>query len=286
MLELPELEVIRERLRLTLVGRRVNAVMLHQRQVLKSHEVDVDSLRSTHVSSISRCSLCLAFDFSSGLCFDLDFTRGGRVEPVQPGQTRLSSACLVLRVEDGSGICVADPNRPSRFAAWLARNRTALPHRAAPGLDPLGPDFTLSRFRALLGRRNRPLRHVLTDRRALAGIGSAFADEVLFESRLSPFQTTSELRPEDVIRLHSALRKVLGTAMIHYRTLPPDQLPDESNRTFLKVHRRQGSPCLICDTVIRLVCDGRLRTSYCPGCQTKGQVLSDRNVPATPASYR
>ncbi|MEO0078934.1 MAG: DNA-formamidopyrimidine glycosylase family protein [candidate division WOR-3 bacterium] len=283
MLELPELDIIRERLRPALIGRRVSGMLLLQRMVMMSQAVPLESLRSTYVNNIVRLGQHLTFGFSTGLYLDLDFTRGGRLELVQSGPTHSGSGCLVIQFEGHAGICATDQNRPPRLAVYLVQDLDTVPHRTGPGLDPLSPAFTLNRFTALLSRRNRPVRHVLTDKRVLVGIGSAYADEILFEARLSPFQTTLELKPEMVIRFYSALKKVLGAAILHHRSLAQNHLPNESDRLFLKVHRRQGEPCLRCGTPIRLVRDGRLVTSYCPGCQTEGQLLADRGLPAASA---
>ncbi len=282
MLELPELEVVRERLRPALIGRRVTTVLLHQRPVLVNPAAPLESLRSSHVSNITRLGQHLTFDFSSGLHLDFDFTRGGWLEPARSGPARSGPNCLTIGFEAHAGICAADSGRPSRLAVYLVRNLGAVPHRAELGLDPLGPGLTVNRFRTLLSRRNRPIRHLLTDKRVLCGIGSTYADETLFEARLSPFQTTHDLKPEAVLSLYSALKKVLTAAIVHYRSLAPERLPDGSDRSFLRVHRRQGEPCPRCGAVIRLVRDGGLLTSYCPDCQTQGRILADRNLP--PAS--
>lgn len=284
MLELPELEVIRERLRPALVGRKVTAVLLRQRQALMNSDAPLESLRSSHVSNITRLGRHLTFDFSPDLHLDFDFTRGGRLELVQSGSACSGTNCLTIGFEDHAGICATDSSRPPRLAVYLVRNLKAVPHRTESGLDPLGPDLTISRLRTLLSRRNRPVRHLLTDRRVLCGIGSAYADEILFETRLSPFQTTLELKPEAVIRLHSALKRTITAAIIFYRSLASNHLPDGSDRPFLKVHRRQGEPCSRCGATISLVRDGRLLTSYCPGCQNQGQTLTDRNLPPAAGS--
>ncbi|MBM3315287.1 Fpg/Nei family DNA glycosylase, partial [candidate division WOR-3 bacterium] len=143
------------------------------------------------------------------------------------------------------------------------------------GPDPLGPNFGLDRLRSLLKRRDRPLRHLLTDMRSIAGLGPACADEILFEARLSPLLLTSDLKPEEAIRLHVAIRKVIQSALVQYRALPAGSLPDGRDRPFLRVHRRQGRQCPQCGAAIRSVRDGHGIANYCPHCQTGNVVLAD-----------
>jgi formamidopyrimidine-DNA glycosylase len=285
VLELPELEVIRERLRLALVGRRIVEVRLPQPALLKTTNPALAGLRTTHVGNVTRRGQHLTLSSDVGLHLDLDFTRGGFLEPFLPGQTRAPAICLALEIEDGPGICVCDSHPQPRAAAYLVTDLASVPFRADSGLDPLDPGFTLNRFRQVLGRRSRPVRHVLTDKRAIAGIGSAYADETLFAARLSPLATTSELKPETAIRLHGAVKRVLSNAILSLKTLSAELLPGERDRTFLKVHRRQGQQCLECGAVIHVVRDGHILTSYCPFCQTGGEILADRNAEPTPKPH-
>ena len=95
----------------------------------------------------------------------------------------------------------------------------------------LGPDAwpapPLERARERIDQP-RHLHPLLRHQRDIAGIGRSWVDEILWEAKLSPFKKGSELRGEEVERLHDALH-VLGDAIDHYEEVigeGPRQAPD------------------------------------------------------------
>lgn len=123
----------------------------------------------------------------------------------------------------------------------------------------------------------RPLNALLRDQRVIAGIGRSWADEILWEARLSPFKRGGDLEDDELERLRLAIRDTLGGAIEHYArslTLPmPDKLPMP-----LKVHRREGKACPRCGTGLLAVHFEDHVIAYCPACQTEGRVLKDRRL--------
>jgi formamidopyrimidine-DNA glycosylase len=122
----------------------------------------------------------------------------------------------------------------------------------------------------------RHLHPLLRDQRVIAGIGRSWVDEILWEARLSPFKQGSELRGEEVKRIHDALH-VLGDALDHYEEVVGEEIPDKMPMP-LKVHRREGEPCPRCGTTIEAVFFAEHQTNYCPEEQTGGRVLKDRRL--------
>lgn len=278
MLELPELEVSRDRLRLALVGGRVAAVELHKPVALEKTGVATERLLGAHFKNVSRVGRHLCFEFDSGVSLYVNLGREGHVHLYERAPARPDAVLTIQCEKTGLRVSEQDTHRPVRIA--LLTGTEEVEWLRGLGLDPMSPDFTLDHLRRVLERRDRPVRHVLTDQRAIAGLGEAYADEILFEARLSPFQTTSELKPEEVLRLHAAIKKVLSLAIVYLKALPKIELPVERDRN-LKVHRRKGRQCHACASTIQMVRDGKILTNYCPTCQTGGKVLEDREPAPT-----
>jgi formamidopyrimidine-DNA glycosylase len=123
----------------------------------------------------------------------------------------------------------------------------------------------------------RPLHGLLRDQRVIAGIGRSWVDEILWESRLSPFKRGDDLDSGEAATLRTAIAEVLDAAIEHYeRTIElpiPDKLPMP-----LRVHRHQGEPCPRCETTLEAVFYEDYVMSYCPAEQTGGRVLKDRRL--------
>jgi formamidopyrimidine-DNA glycosylase len=121
----------------------------------------------------------------------------------------------VVRLDDASRLRFHDPRRLGRV--WLA-----------PDLATLGPDaLTLTRVElaaALAGRR-APVKAVLLDQRAVAGLGNMLVDEVLWWAAIDPHRRAASLVPAEVVALQGAIRRRLPVMMrrggSHTGTLAP-----------------------------------------------------------------
>jgi formamidopyrimidine-DNA glycosylase len=274
--ELPELEVIRARLRLALAGRRIAGATLLHPAVLKTFDPPLDALRESHIMGVDRLGkfLCLNTDRKLHLCIHLMLS--GRLGILPASSPMTKRQLLALHLDDGSDLRLSESGTRRRVGVHLVAEPGKVERIASLGLDPMGPEFTLRSLRSALARRNQTVKRFLTDQRAIGGIGNAYSGEILFEARLSPFLKTSQLRPEDTIRLFTSVKKVLHEAILRLKAL--DHLPERRDRTFLKVHDRLGQPCTICGEEIRRVSYKESTTFYCPKCQTGGKILADRRL--------
>jgi formamidopyrimidine-DNA glycosylase len=105
----------------------------------------------------------------------------------------------VVTLDDGSRLRFHDPRRLGRV--WTS-----------PDLDLLGPDalaLTRAELAAALAGRRAPLKAVLLDQSAVAGLGNMLVDEVLWWAGLDPRRRARSVAPEDVAVLHRAIRRRL-----------------------------------------------------------------------------
>ena len=128
----------------------------------------------------------------------------------------------------------------------------------------------------MVAGRRRQAKNLLTDQRMIVGIGTAYADEILFEARISPIRYVSTLSEEEVKRLHGAMQRVLQHATDEIRNRAGDRLFTDEIRGFLRVYKHTGEPCPICGTRIAEIRYSQTRTYYCPTCQASGRTLPDR----------
>jgi formamidopyrimidine-DNA glycosylase len=164
-----------------------------------------------------------------------------------------------------------------RAAVWLVDDVEKVPPLAGLGPEPLDPGFTTERLAAILAEGGHTLKGMLTDQRAMSGVGNAWSDDVLHRAKMSPFARPERLDEAEVERLHAALVGVLTEARATLASQVGDEvvIPKASERLFA-VHGRAGAACYVCGDTIRSVWMGDRETSYCPTCQTGGRVLADR----------
>jgi formamidopyrimidine-DNA glycosylase len=117
----------------------------------------------------------------------------------------------------------------------------------------------------------------LRDGARVAGIGRAYASEIMWAARLSPFARADRLGPEALERLARAADTVLEGALERARARITVDLPTREERV-TAVHGHAGEPCLRCATALERVSFTGYELVYCPRCQTGGRILADRRA--------
>ncbi|MBP0020688.1 MAG: DNA-formamidopyrimidine glycosylase [Cyanobacteria bacterium SBLK] len=139
------------------------------------------------------------------------------------------------------------------------------------GSEPLTPEFSPVYLKTILSKTKRPIKAVLLDQRAIAGLGNIYADEALFKGKIRPDTIASHLDEEQIECLHQAIEDVLATAIAKGGTTFSDFLnllgvPGNYGDSAL-VYGRRGKPCRHCGSAIeRLKISGR-SSHFCPQCQ-------------------
>lgn len=73
------------------------------------------------------------------------------------------------------------------------------------------------------------------DQKVIRGIGNAYADEILYDARLSPFSASNKIPADKVKELAKSIRSVLEDAEKQIIKTNPDIISGEV-RDFLQVH--------------------------------------------------
>jgi formamidopyrimidine-DNA glycosylase len=282
--ELPEVEITARRLSSGLEGAEVESALAAGVATLKTFEPSLDALNGAQVEGVRRIGKMLAVDLTPAagdgaepLTLLIHLMSAGRLQLFDKrASLKDRRSRLLVRIADGRELRLREFG--TKQAAWAKLLR-----RGAVGEDEmvatLGPDAwpppPLEQFRELIDQPHH-LHPLLRHQRDIAGIGRSWVDEILWEARLSPFKKGSELRGEEIKRIHDGLH-VLGDAIEHYEDVIGDQIPDKMPMP-LKVHRREGEPCPRCGTTIEAVYFSEHQMNYCPEEQTEGRVLKDRRL--------
>lgn len=241
-------------------------------------------LLGKRIADVKRRGQFLRFDLDDGLCLVVNAMLTGRYSLATVGTPPGRDPILALALSGGTELRYSDETRMGKIYVARVDQLDQIPGFASLGVDLLSEDFTLPYIRRLVARRRDQVRQFLLDKTALASIGNAYADEILFAARLHPKTFCHKLQPDEVQRLYAAIRNTLDSAI---REIQARNLPIEVKvRDFLKVRGRAGEPCLVCGTTIRRVRVGRDDACFCPICQpTERKLFVDfRNVPKRPTT--
>jgi len=284
MPELPEVEITARRLSSVLEGAEVESALAAGVATLKTFQPSLDAITGAQLSGVRRIGKMLAVDFDPSavdggepLTLLIHLMSAGRLQVFDKrASLRDRRSRILVRIADGRELRLREfGTKQSAWAKLLPRDALADDERVAT----LGPDaWPAPSVDELTKRLDQPrhLHPLLRHQRDIAGIGRSWVDEILWEARLSPFKKGSELRGEEIKRIHDGLH-VLGDALDHYEEVIGEQIPDKMPMP-LKVHRREGEPCPRCGTTIEAVYFSEHQMNYCPEEQTEGRILKDRRL--------
>ncbi len=276
MPELPEVEVTARLLDAATRGVEVESVLAPGMNVMKTFDPPLESLVGRQISGVRRVGKMPVVEFGD-LALLIHLMSAGRLRVWDKRASLKDRASRVLiRLADGRELRLREFGTKQRAWAKLLPTGEVDQDEMVARLGPEAwPPPPLEAFAAAVDHPKH-LHPLLRHQGDLAGIGRTWVDEVLWEARLSPFKKGSELDPEEVERLHSALH-VLGDAIDLYEREVGPEVPDKFPMP-LQVHKREGQPCPRCGTTIEAVFFSEHQMNYCPQEQTGGRVLKDRRL--------
>jgi formamidopyrimidine-DNA glycosylase len=190
----------------------------------------------------------------------------GRIRHGAPLGRHRTRDVLVLALDDGSELRYHDAKDMGKL--YLAADLDQIPTYADQGPEADDPGLTLERFRQRLRKHRGEIKWILTNQRFLAGIGNAYADEILWRAGIYPFRKRPKLSEDEVAALYTSLRDVLSEAIETLRDrYAAEGATDVEYRDFLDVHGKPGQPCPRCGGTVSEVMRERRATHFCRTCQ-------------------
>jgi formamidopyrimidine-DNA glycosylase len=265
MPELPDLEVIKDFLAERLCGLRIESAEVHQPLIVRVLDGGdfAERLGGQTIGETTRRGKNLVFFLASGDYVVINLMLAGRLR-YQPRPARRSKAPVILQLSNGMDLEYTDPKKMGKI--YLTADLARIPRFMEQGPEALDPSLTLEAFRERLRGRYGEIKGVLCAQEVVAGIGNAYADEILFRAGVSPFRKLAALTEADLARVYQAMRDVLGEAIAALRARIGEDIHIEI-RDFLAVHNKGGQPCSRCGAPISEITAQQRITSYCRSCQ-------------------
>jgi endonuclease VIII len=226
-----------------LVGQRVEVETPHPRAAVKQIAERLHGRRLESVEAVGK-NLLLRFEGGLVLRSHLRMTGRWRLEP--RGARRVGRPWLVLRGVEHEGVLWNGP--------VLELGDGDAVRRLGPDVldDPLELDAIVRNLRA--AGQARELGDALLDQRLVAGIGNMWKAEALWEARLSPWTSLSELSDDELRGAVDAAARLMRAGL-------------ETGRSGRNVYRRHVCPRCGGRISSRGQGDGNRTTYWCPVCQ-------------------
>lgn len=269
MPELPEVEVTRMSFAVPIAGAHVLAVGLGK-ALRWPLGCATEALVGRLVQAVRRRGKYLLIDLDQGLLLvhlgmsgSLSFAR--HLPPAGAhDHFEMRTTHGTLRLHD-----------PRRFGAVVYADGEEAPSArkllGKLGMEPLSDDFDPLQFHAGLQRRSAAIKQVLLAGNVVVGVGNIYASEALFMAGIRPTVRAADLSRPRVAKLHAAIQDVLARAVAKGGSTLKDFSSAKGETGYFQleamVYGRDGQPCRVCGTAIKMLRQGQRSTFYCPCCQ-------------------
>jgi formamidopyrimidine-DNA glycosylase len=266
MPELPDLEVIREFLAPRIVGVRIESAEVRRPLVVRNllGGDAAEHLVGREFTAVERRGKFLLLPLDRGVTVVVNPMLAGCIRYGDPLPRHRARDALVLRLAGGRELRYHDAKDMGKI--YLVADPVQVPTFADMGPEATDPDLSLDIFRQRLRRYPGEIKGVLTNQSFVAGIGNAYADEILWRGRIYPFRRRPSLSGEEIEQLYTAMRATLIEAIEVLRQRVGEAI-DVEVRDFLSVHGKAGQSCPRCGTPISEVTRQRRATDFCRSCQ-------------------
>ena len=270
MPELPEMEAWRRELDDPVSAFPVERAGPAHIATLKTFDPPLSALEGRRLAGAERRAKRLLFPTEDGeLVLMIHLMSAGRVRYLLAGEKGPKAPAFRLTFQGGGQLVLTEAGAKKRAGVWLLA-----PEAAEAELEHLGPEalgLGAERLGEILASQPRRLHSLLRDQREIAGIGPAWATEILHAAQLSPFAPAQGLSPGQVSQLADAIDSELERGL-------ELRLRGAKDAKVYRVHKKLHEPCYVCATPIERVDFEEHTIFYCPQCQTGGRLLKDRRL--------
>ena len=272
MPELPELEVVKEVLQRRIVGQTIDAVRVERKGgaiIIRdlTNRGFSETLTGSTISAVARRGKFLILSIEPPVYLVLNPKLTGRLQLVPPAEKRRPKTHIFFSLSGGAELRYVDQKTMGQLYLTDDLNQVT----DYPGLGPEPFDVSLDEFRDRLKPYRGEIKGVLVRGEFIAGIGNAYADEILWAAKIHPYRKRTQLSGEEIERLYTAIQSTLRSAIDRLRIEMGEDIHLEP-RGFMAVHMKTGEPCPRCGTSISLVGANQRITNFCRTCQPGGLI--------------
>ena len=283
MPELPEVETLARDLRHVAVGRAIAEAWIAPDASRLVQQITpaafCEGLRGHRIEEVARRGKFLLLRLDNGLWWIAHRRMSGNFLHRPRGAPDEPFLRARFRLDDGSELRFIDLRKFGTM--WLTDDPDAVLDGLGP--EPLDAAFTAQALAAILRKRSAPVKAVLLDQGAIAGIGNLYADEALHYAGIHPLRPANKLSKDQIARLRDGIVAALEQGLRNLGSSVGNAAGEEvslrdhvnlngeagSNQEYLVAYGREGRPCRTCGTPIERLKLSNRSAHFCPMCQRR-----------------
>ncbi|GAC1585644.1 MAG: bifunctional DNA-formamidopyrimidine glycosylase/DNA-(apurinic or apyrimidinic site) lyase [Ginsengibacter sp.] len=228
MPEIPDIENFCKNLKTMLAGKKLQKVKVINGKKLQDNPAELSKrLQGSKVSNVFRSGKELRMAFSNGSILGIHLMLTGDLIPFE-GINERKSSIIEFHFEGGPSIVLADR---------MKNANVKLDPEDKEGIDALDKKLDYKYLRQLLNKKAN-VKNILLDQNKIRGIGNSYSDEILWQTRISPFSVAESIPDDKVIVLAKTIKSVLTGATIKIAQTHPGIIFGEV-KEFLQIHTKK-----------------------------------------------
>ncbi len=270
MPELPEVETTRLGISPHIVGKKVTAVVIRNKNLRWPIPDKLESfIKNKRLLRIDRRAKYLLFQFTCGyIIWHLGMSGSLRIVSQKDEIKKhdhidlVFSKQLILRYHD-----------PRRFGCvlWEALAPEKNPLLANLGPEPLSEAFTEDYLFSKAKASSKAVKTWIMDGKIVVGVGNIYANEALFNAGIHPLRKANKLSLNQCRKLVAEIKSILTYAIQRGGTTLKDFVGGDGKPGYfsqeLKVYGRGRQACFRCQKLLTEKVVGQRTTVYCTVCQ-------------------
>ena len=226
MPEIPDIEVFSRNLKKLLAGKQVTKVKVVNGQKLKDTAKELSqALEGKKILDVFRSGKELRIQFSKNVLLGIHLMLTGDLHFIEEKNER-KSTIVELQFNDGTGLALTDR---------MKNADVKLDPVDKAGIDALDLDYKT--LKEILNRK-AAIKNVLLDQDIIRGIGNSYSDEILWQTRISPFSKANAIPDEKIKELATTIKKVLKEATEKIYKNHPGKINGEV-KDYLQIHTKK-----------------------------------------------
>lgn len=263
MPELPEVQTVIDCLRPHLVGKELEYVEAVRTSTVE--DLRQDAAPFGRISTLGRRGKYILIYTTSGVAVVVHLRMTGKLLWQVPEERR-KYVRAIFHFADGSSLYFDDVRSFGTIRILPESGLKKLDEKL--GMEPLEKTFDGAYLKNILSKRSGPIKNILLDQHAIAGLGNIYACEALYRAAIAPTRPGKSLTAGEASRLADVIRTILhsaiqagGTTVADYRSSNgKDGAYQQQLLVYKQTQCRCGAP------VLRIKQAGR-STFYCEKCQ-------------------
>ena len=272
MPELPEVETVKETLKLKLIGKKIKDVKIYYDGIIAYPEIKEFSkqIKNLPIKDINRRGKWLMFDLDKYYLLS-HLRMEGKYFFKNKGDKLDNHEHVVFSLDSNEELRYRDTRKFGKMYLIKKEDINNVGPIKDLGLEPWDTNLTKEYLKDKYKTKKLPIKTVLLDQSIIVGIGNIYADEILFLSKLNPLIKCCDLNDDDLENIIKYTKEVLEKAIkLGGTTIRTYTSVDGVHGRFqneLLVHGKDNDSCPACGRAIKKIRVGGRGTYYCSNCQ-------------------